>query len=345
MNVAKLLEKRRVQWSELERLCDAMEIRGRTDKSGFKHHRGAQGIARFSTLYRAACADLALADAYQLPPGTITYLHRLVARSHNQLYRADKFEPQRWSTVIFETAPKQIFSDPCVRVSTIVFFGLFALAMFLGRNDAMFPGFADRMVGTEQLSQLEDAYEKPLVGSLDHYVSMSGFYIMHNTGIGLRCFAYGILLIPCLLSLAYNAVALGTMFGYMARPDTVGGDNFFEFVTAHGPFELTAIALAAAAGLRIGLGLFYTNGLARTDSIRVNAFKAVPVMAASALLFTLAAFTEGFISPSPLPYLVKAVWSVLSSGLISFYFVVLGFPRETGELGSASSAGDQPDAA
>ena len=345
MNVAKLLEKRRVQWSELERLCDSMEIRGRTDKSGFKHHRGAEGIARFSTLYRAACADLALADTYQLPPGTVTYLHRLVARAHNQLYRAGKFEPRSWSTIIFETAPRQIFSDPCVRVATIVFFGLFTLAMYLGRNDTIIPGFADRMVGTEQLSQLEQAYETPLAASLDHYVTMSGFYIMNNTGIGLRCFAYGILLIPCLFSLAYNALALGTLFGYMARPDVVGGDNFFEFVTAHGPFELTAIALAAAAGLRIGLGLFYTAGLARFDSIRLNAMKAVPVMAASALLFTLAAFTEGFISPSPLPYVLKAVWSVLSSGLISFYFVVLGFPRETGEFASQLPTGDYPDAA
>ena len=345
MNVAKLLEKRRVQWSELERLCDAMEVRGRTDKSGFKHHQGAQGIARFSTLYRAACADLALADTYQLPPGTVTYLHRLVARAHNQLYRADKFEPRSWSTIIFETAPKQIFSDPCVRVATLVFFGLFALAMYLGRNDTIIPGFADRMVGTEQLSSLEEAYGTPLAGSLDHYVSMSGFYIMHNTGIGLRCFAYGILLIPCLFTLAYNALALGTMFGYMARPDVAGGDNFFEFVTAHGPFELTAIALAAAAGLRLGIGVLYTAGLARTDSIRLNAMKAVPVMAASALLFTLAAFTEGFISPSPLPYVFKAAWSVFSSGLISFYFVVLGFPREASDFASRLPAGDQPDAA
>ena len=185
MNVAKLLEKRRVQWTELERLCDAMESRGRTDKAGGAHHKGAEGISRFSTLYRAACADLALADAYQLPPGTVTYLHRLVARAHNQLYRANKFEPNRWTDVIFHDAPQQIFSDPCVRVAAIVFFGLFALSMYMGRNEALFPGFAESMVGTSQLDQMQEMYEQPLEGSLDHYVQMSGFYIMHNTGIGL----------------------------------------------------------------------------------------------------------------------------------------------------------------
>ena len=345
MNVAKLLEKRRVQWSELERLCDAMEMRGRTEKSGLKHHRGAEGIARFSTLYRAACADLALADAYQLPPGTVTYLHRLVARSHNQLYRANKFEPQSWSTILFEVAPQQIFADPCARIATIIFFGLFSLSMFLGMNEDMFPGFADRMVGSEMLSQLEESYSQPLNADPEHYVVSAGWYIQHNTGIGLRCFAYGILLIPCLLTLAFNAVSLGTMFGYMARPDVVGGDNFFEFVTAHGPFELTAIALAAAAGLRLGIGVFYTAGLTRRDSIRANAMKAVPIMAASVMLFILAAITEGFISPSPLPYVVKAIWSVLSSGLISFYFVVLGFPRDVLKVTPGPETGDQPNAA
>ncbi len=138
-------------WRELETLCDAMEIRGRTDKAGAPQHQGAAGVARFSTLYRAACADLALADAYQLPPATVTYLHRLVARAHNQLYRANKFEPSRWTDVVFREAPQLIYSDPCVRVATIVFFGLFALSMFMGANEARFPSFAFQVVGEKAL--------------------------------------------------------------------------------------------------------------------------------------------------------------------------------------------------
>ncbi len=338
MNVAALLDKRRVHWSELEALCDAMEMRGRTDKAGAPHHRGAEGVSRFSELYRSACADLALADAYQLPPGTVIYLHRLVARAHNQLYRANKFEPTRWADMVFREAPQQIFADPCVRIATIVFFGLFALAIYLGRNEQLFPGFAEAMVGTAQLEQMEEMYEQPISGSLDHYVPMAGFYIMHNTGIGLQCFAYGILIIPCLFILSFNAITLGTVFGYMGREGAVGGDNFYHFVTAHGPFELTAIALSAAAGLRLGVGLFYTDGLTRADSLRVNAIRSVPVMVASAVLFTLAAITEGFLSPSPVPYLVKAMWAIMSSGLISFYFVVLGFPRDAFARPSNASA-------
>ncbi|MEM9827384.1 MAG: stage II sporulation protein M [Planctomycetota bacterium] len=328
MNIAKLLEKRRVQWDELEALCGVMELRGRTKSSVRGEHRGAAGVTRFATLYRSACADLALADAYQLPPATVQYLHRLVARAHNQLYRSRRFQYERLAHTLFTAAPRQIFNDGCVRIAAIIFFGLFALSMVVARNEAMYPGFAESVAGTETLEQMEDMYEKPVHGSLDHYVVMAAFYINHNTGIGLVCFGLGILIIPTLFKLAFNAVFLGTIFGYMGRDDVASGDNFLHFVTAHGPFELTAIVLSAAAGLKLGVGFFRTRGLRRLDSLRVAALDAVPVISASVVLFVLAAFTEGFISPSPLPYLFKAGWAVFSSGLISFYFVVLGFPRE-----------------
>ena len=62
----------------------------------------------------------------------------------------------------------------------------------------------------------------------------------------------------------FNAISLGAAFGYMARPDVPAGENFFHFVTAHGPFELTAIVLSAGAGLRLGLSWMMTGGLTRS---------------------------------------------------------------------------------
>ncbi|MEO1617100.1 MAG: stage II sporulation protein M [Planctomycetota bacterium] len=356
MNVAKLLEKRRVDWTELESLCDAMELRGKTDGAiptgqpkpdedrpgtGKKvparkdsQHRGVNGVLRFSSLYRAACADLALADAYQLPPNTVTYLHRLVARAHHQLYRTESASPGGWIRVLFEEAPRRIFNDGCVRVAALVFFGLFALAMMMGASEERFPQFAENICGTKMLETSSASFEKPLDVAPETYAARAAFYIKHNTGIGLQCFAYGILLVPCLFTLAYNAIVLGATFGYMSREGVEGSENFFEFVTAHGPFELTAIALAAGAGMRLGMGLFYTRGLSRVDSMRAAGHRAVPIMAASAAMFIAAAFTEGFLSPSGAPYLIKVAWSIGSSALITLYFVVLGFPRPRPSSGS-----------
>jgi uncharacterized membrane protein SpoIIM required for sporulation len=158
---------------------------------------------------------------------------------------------------------------------------------------------------------------------------MAAFYISHNTGIGLKCFVGGLLIVPGLFITIFNAGFLGACFGYMARPDVAAGRNFFEFVTAHGPFELTAIVLAAGTGLRLGVSLIRTGGYVRGDSLVLAAREAMPMMGASMVLFTLAAFTEAFISPTSLPYWIKAGVALFDSGLLTFYFVVLGFPRRS----------------
>jgi len=53
----------------------------------------------------------------------------------------------------------------------------------------------------------------------------------------------------------------------------------------------------------------------------------LPVVGAAAVMFFMAALIEGFLSPSALPYAAKVAVAILSSSLLAFYFVVLGFPR------------------
>src|SRR3954465_3608425 len=99
MKVVELLERRRLNWQELESYCDRLQ------SSGAKYP-PAQ-MSRFAALYRAACADLALADAYQLPQNTVQYLHRLVGRAHNQLYRSRRFDFAAWNKMLFYDVPQK----------------------------------------------------------------------------------------------------------------------------------------------------------------------------------------------------------------------------------------------
>ena len=331
MRIAELLEKRRQGWLELERMCDSF----RSVQYPFAN-KGSL-VTRFSALYRAACTDLSMAEQYQLPPATVEYLHRLVGRAHSQLYRSRQYAKNKWLHYMSKVVPQSIFRDPCVKVAFVVFFGLFTLSAMLAKSEVAFPGFAERILGPEQIKTMEDSFSKPLDGNLNQYIFMSGVYIKKNTSIGLQCFALGPLVLPSLCALAYNGVVLGASFGYMARADVEEGDVFFQFVTAHGVFELTAIALAAASGLRLGLGLFATSGLRRSESFRLNAERALPIILASVVLFFMAAFTEGFVSPSPLPYFFKACVAIFSSGLLMYYFVVLGYPRPDIEREIANS--------
>ena len=322
MKVAELVEQRRQNWQELEQLCDLVQ-RSR------KRKLGAARVTRFATLYRAACADLALADSYQLPPNTVQYLHRLVGRAHNQLYRSRDFNYGKWSDMLLVEAPQRIFNDRCVQLAFCMFWGGFILSAVLAYSKDIWPDYAQQMLTQSNIDQMETMFADPINGrNPQASFAMAGFYIQHNTSIGLKCFAGGVLVLPGLFITIFNAVFLGASFGYMARPDVVEGANFFHFVTAHGPFELTAIVLSSGAGLRIGCAWLYTDGLTRIASLQKKGREAIPIMGAAIVMFILAAMIEGFLSPSAAPYWLKATVAVFSSGMLTFYFVVLGLPRE-----------------
>ncbi|QDU96450.1 stage II sporulation protein M [Lignipirellula cremea] len=336
MKVAELLKRRQTNWRELEQLqLELQDLKGKLPP---------ERIARFASLYRSTCADLALAEAHNLPPGTVDYLHRLVARCHSQLYRSRPFDIKRWSEILLVDAPQIIFNDRCVQIAFCLFWGVFILAAWLAYDNKTWPRFADELLTPAAQTQMHDSFKNDITGR-DAYTNleMAAFYIAHNTGIGIKCFVTGLLVVPGLYTTIFNAASLGASFGFMAR-DEIARPNFFHFVTAHGPFELTAICLAAGAGLRLGvswmiprstrpgwLGLFPEEtgepGLTRLASLQLAAKSSLPVVGASVVLFFLAALTEGFLSPSAAPYWSKALFAVLSSGMLMFYFVVLGFPR------------------
>ena len=322
MKVSEILKQRQPGWMELEALC----------KSVRRKSASPEVINRMTAMYRAACADLALAEAYQFPPATVEYLHRLVARAHHRLYRNEGFEWKKWTEKILLETPQRIFKDRCVHVAFLIFWSLFLLSAFLAYDESIWPGFAASVLGEAQMDGLSSSWSQFDGRTWGENSQMFGFYIFNNAGIGLQCFAFSLLIIPGIGILAYNSIVLGTVFGYMFRPEL--GDasvNFQNFVTAHAPFELTAIILCSGAGLRLGISWLSTNGLTRGSSLRQSRTAALPIVMCGVILFCLAALIEGFLSPAPthiLPWALKGFVAVICSGLLTVYFVVLGYPRE-----------------
>ncbi|MEL7497089.1 MAG: stage II sporulation protein M [Planctomycetota bacterium] len=326
MKVSELIQSRQPQWVELEVLCETL--------SNATNKPDVETISKFSNLYRSACADLALAEAYQLPPNTVDYLHRLVARAHNQLYRSRSVQWSKWAQRILTETPRAIFCDPCVHIATAIFWGLFLLSAFLAYDDATWPNFAEQVVGEQQLDGMRDMYNNWGEGrNFGTDGQMFGFYVNHNASIGISCFVTMLFVLPGLVTLAFNAIQLGTVFGFMFRGDMGEASvNFQNFVTAHGPFELTAIVLSAGAGLKIGLSWVMTKGLSRRDSLVAAGREALPIAMCAVVLFCMAAVIEGFVSPTEagrMPWAVKGVIAVCCTFLLLVYFVILGFPQES----------------
>ncbi len=190
------------------------------------------------------------------------------------------------------------------------------------------PEFAEQAIPKDQREAMEQSYaQEPDRGGFGADTFMAGHYVQNNAGIGIQCFASGILLCGFggMFAVVFNACFIGAAFGYMDT--TSAAANFNNFVTAHAPFELTAIVLSGAAGMRLGFSYVFTRGLLRADSLRRAGRESLPIMMAAIILFVLAAGIEGYVSASGIAYWQKATVAVVSSFVLLVYFVLLGMPR------------------
>lgn len=312
MKAAEVIAARTPEWQALEH-----------DVSWLRSRRGRRldpvRVAAFARRYRAACSDLALSVGMRFPVGTTEYLQQLVADAHTQLYRIESFSILAWLRSLLVGVPRRTMADPCTWIAAGVFVVLFGggiVASWLR------PEFAVEVVGDGQLANFESMYaDQPGTEDfMSRRAMMTGFYVFNNAGIGLRCFAGGILFgIGSLVILAVNGLTLGAVFGHMLASPVA--DHFGEFVTAHSALELTAIVLSAAAGLRLGWALVDTRGWTRQESLRRTAPDALGTAGLATVLFFLAAFVEGFISPAPLPWSVKATVAGVSVLVMATLFV------------------------
>jgi uncharacterized membrane protein SpoIIM required for sporulation len=72
------------------------------------------------------------------------------------------------------------------------------------------------------------------------------------------------------------------------------GVSFWSFVVGHGAFELTAIALAGGAGLKLGWALLAPGRLSRGDALRLAAARSVRLTGGVIVFLLVAAFIEAY---------------------------------------------------
>ena len=96
MKVSQIINQRRPLWQELESLCEVL-----TDKNGAMrdYRQSRSAVSRRCIVERVrrsrTCRSLSTSAK------TVDYLHRLVARCHNQLYRSKRYQWDTWFEKVF----------------------------------------------------------------------------------------------------------------------------------------------------------------------------------------------------------------------------------------------------
>lgn len=276
-------------------------------------------LAEFARLYRRLCHYHALARERHYSSYLVDRLGDLVIRGHQQLYRRKQPLLHAFLKFITTDFPRLVRREQgYVWVATALLY-LPGLALFFAT--LWQPDLVYTMMSPEQVTSFEGMYdpENKVVGEAREATTnwqMFGFYISNNIGVSFRTFATGLVWgLGSIFFLVYNGLVFGAVAGHLVNLGY--NDTFFTFVVGHGSFELTAIAIAGAAGLKLGYHLLRPGNHTRLEALKRAGKVAIQLMYGVIVMLVIAAFIEAFWSssnvlPAAQKYLAGAIlWAVV----------------------------------
>jgi uncharacterized membrane protein SpoIIM required for sporulation len=292
------------EWTELETLLDL--VLGR--KVGASERPSPVSGARLAALYRRACEHLALARARCYPAYMVDRLERMTAEAHQLVYHRSEFglmRARRLIAVDFPCAVRKHMSHVTVAAATFLLPTVIVASLVYRQPELILSVISSETAASfeEMYSPNADSIGRTRTATTDWM--MFGFYIRNNVGVAFQCFAGGLFAgLGTLFFLAYNGVFSGALAGYLTERGL--SPTFYSFVATHSAFELTAIVLSGAAGLRIGQALVAPGRLTRRQSlVQATQDSAVLLYGVTAMLFVAAAIEAFWSSANWIPPAVK----------------------------------------
>jgi uncharacterized membrane protein SpoIIM required for sporulation len=164
----------------------------------------------------------------------------------------------------------------------------------------------------------------------------------HNVVVGALSLITGVLLgLPTLWLLFGNAVNVGVDGGLMFAHGK--GGLFFALILPHGMLELTAVFLAAAAGLRLGWCVIDPGPRPRGQALAEEGRAAVTIALGLIVVLLISGVIEAFVTPSPLPTWARILVGAVAEVAFLSYAILLG--RRASAAGQTPDMAEAPDVA
>jgi uncharacterized membrane protein SpoIIM required for sporulation len=308
------------EWTELEGLLDEAGGRRRGTPASMSG-------ARLAALYRRACEQLALARARSYPAYMVDRLERLTTRAHQLIYRRRELGLTQLMDLFARDLPRAVRANLAyVTTATAVFI---VPTLILGVLVYWQPELILSVVDSDTAASYEEMYS-PTAASIGRAREAStdwmmfGFYIRNNISVAFQCYAGGLFAgLGTLFFLAYNGAFGGAMAGFLTARGL--SSTFYSFIATHSAFEITAIVIAGAAGLRIGHALLAPGRFTRLESlVRATRDSVVLLYGVTAMLCIAAAIEAFWSSGNWLPPSVKYGVAAVCWAAVLGYFTFQG---------------------
>jgi len=289
MEYARFVRLRSPLWDDFESRLEA----ARKAPTTLSH----EALETLALKYRQILHDHAQASDRYPETGAARRLRRLAISSTHWLH---------WDSTHRVTGPLHFFRDtfPNAFRRQLPFLGvalaLFATAMIFGASLALErPGLGLAILGPSAVRGLKEGrlWTDSLVSAVPPAVSSSSI-ATNNMTVALTGWAGGALAgIGSVYVIVLNGFVFGAILATTLHYSLAS--QILEFVSAHGPLEITLILTTAAAGLALGHALVAAEDRPRREVAGEAGFRALVVLGGCLPWFLVLGIVEGFLSPSP----------------------------------------------
>jgi uncharacterized membrane protein SpoIIM required for sporulation len=315
----------RADWDRLDKLT--------------KRHRRLTGeeIDELIRLYQRTSAGLSALQATGLDPALAGRLSSQLARSRAAISGAPSAGWQavgRFASISFPAAAYRIrwWWLGCAAGSALV-------ALLVGWRVAGSAALQSSLLPRSDAAKLVH-HEFRHYYSAYNAQSFAAHVWTNNALVAAETVIFGVLLgVPVLLVLFGNALNIGVVGGLM----TAYGKSaeFWGLILPHGILELSAVFLAAAAGLRLGWTIIDPGPRPRVRALAEEGRALVTIAIGLVFVLFVSGAIEAFVTPSPLP-----TWARIGIGVIAemaFLGYVGFYGRRAAAAGEAGEPADVPD--
>jgi uncharacterized membrane protein SpoIIM required for sporulation len=272
------------------------------------------------SLYRRASTHLSMIRSSAPDPALLGRLSRRVAAARVAITgtrTSGVREAVRFVTVTF---PAAVYLNRRWWVATAMIWVVVATAMawWVATN----PSVQASIAAPEDIRQLvEEDFANYY--SENPAASFAARVWTNNAWVAAGCLVLGVFFgLPVLYILMQNALNIAVSAGLMAAAGRL--DVFFGLITPHGLLELTAVFVAAGAGLRLGWTVVDPGPRTRADALAIAGRSAVGIAIGLVGVLLISGVIEAFVTPSGLPTWARIGIGVVAEAAFLAYVWVFG---------------------
>lgn len=309
-------EEREADWLHFEALLNRFE-------KGSARSLSDEELLKLPVLYRATLSSLSIARATSLDKAMLDYLEDLALRGYFLIYgvrdsgrsRVASFFRHDWPAAVRALGRETIIS--CL----VLLLGAVAGYLLVMAEPQWFHSFVPAELADGRNPDASAADLRATLGGDDSGLEVFATMLFtHNSQVAITAFALGFAFgLPTLVLLLYNGLTMGAMIAVFASKGV--GIEFGAWLSIHGTTELFAIALAGAAGLKIGTAVAFPGSEDRLLAASRAGRESAKVMIGVVIMLLTAGLLEGFgrqlITSTPLRFTVGGV--MLALWLFYFY--------------------------